>query len=810
VKSNRTRKYAVPAGSIRFGRHPALAVVLAACLACGPSSETRLEEARQLQGRGRFAESLEPLRELLEAHPSDPEANQLYGLALVRTGRSSVAVWPLRQAAEDPERAVEAGYLLAGALAQSLDFEEAIAALDRVLELEPEHVGALSLRATAHLRTHRDEEALLDVERAIQLDPDDAGLLVTRAGVLIQLERLDEAEAALEAAAARLADARDAAPEPRAGLCVAQATFVREREDPERAEELFEACLEEFPATQLVVAQAVEFFDAAGRFERSSEILRRALEEAPEQMAFRIALAARLRALRRAEEAEALLLDATETWPSLSSWTALGDHHVALEDYAAARAAFGQAMALQPNPNPILVFGYADMLIHEGKLAEARGVAETLDRPYSDLLRGRILLVERDARAALEALEAGIALWPQNPTARALAGEAAEHIGDFDRAISEYRDSIRADASYTSAALRLARLHAGEGRYELALSALAHYTLTHHSDSEGFVLAARLAAAAGHRNLANQALAKLGQLPGQLGHAVAERAAFLRTTAGNAAAAQSIESAELDLTDPANAEALRALVETLAAAGEPDAAITRADAALAAHRDEADFQEIHALALRGADRPRGDVRAAYERALELEPDHVRSLMGLARLSAEDGAPETAVALYDRAAAADPEDPVPAWSAIELLADPGTEALEPRLEDLLWRHPRHAQAADRLARLLLARGGEADRALELALRAVRFRGGAAALDTLGWVRMAHGALDEAIRALERSLELRPDAPSTRYRLGRARAAKGDLEGARAAYQQAIEGGAFPEREAALADLARLAPAAGGTQ
>jgi tetratricopeptide (TPR) repeat protein len=715
----------------------------------------------------------------------------------------------LRQAAEDPERAVEAGYLLAGALAQSFDFEEAIAALDRVLEREPEHLGALSLRATAKMRTHRDEEALADVERAMRLDPQDAGLLVTRAGALIQLERLDEAEAALEAAAAKLAEIEDAAPEPRAGLCAAQATFVREREEIERAEELFEGCLQEFPAAQVVVAQAVEFFDSAGSFERSSEILRGALDEAPEQMAFRIGLAARLRALQRAEEAEKLLLDATEKWPSLGTWTALGDHYVALEDYAAARAAFGQAMAVQPNPSPILVFGYADMLIHEGKLAEARGVAETLERPYSDLLRGRIFLVEGDARAALDALEAGIALWPQNPTARALAGEAAEHLGDFDRAISEYRNSIRADPSYTDAGLRLARLHADEGRYEPALSVLGHYTQTHRSDPAGYALGVRLAVASGRRNLANEALAILGRLPGQLGHAVAARAAILRTTAGNAAAAQSIENAELDLTDPANAEALRALVETLAAGSEPDVAIARSDAALAAHRDVADLHEIHALALRGAARPRRDVRAAYERALDLDPDHVRSLMGLAKLSAEDGAPDTAVALYDRAAAADPEDPTAAWSAIELLADQGTEALEPRLEALLWGHPRHAQAANRLARLLLERGNESERALELALRAVRFRGGAAALDTLGWARMERGAFDEAIRALERSLELRPDAPSTRYRLGRARAESGDLEGALTAYREALEGGAFPEREAALAELSRLAPAASGT-
>ena len=51
-------------------------------------------------------------------------------------------------------------------------------------------------------------------------------------------------------------------------------------------------------------------------------------------------------------------------------------------------------------------------------------------------------------------------------------------------------------------------------------------------------------------------------------------------------------------------------------------------------------------------------------------------------------------------------------------------------------------------------------------------------------------------------MRPDSASIRYRLGLALAKAGSEQQARAALEQAIDGTAFPERNAAKAELARL--------
>ena len=63
---------------------------LAFLMACdaGP----RIEDVRALHAEGRFEDSLEPLRTLLESSPDDPEVNLLYGRALNRTTSSPIAV----------------------------------------------------------------------------------------------------------------------------------------------------------------------------------------------------------------------------------------------------------------------------------------------------------------------------------------------------------------------------------------------------------------------------------------------------------------------------------------------------------------------------------------------------------------------------------------------------------------------------------------------------------------------------------------------------------------------------------------------
>jgi tetratricopeptide (TPR) repeat protein len=776
---------------------------LALSLACTGGGERSLAEIRAQHANGRYGESVDQLRGMVEADPENAELNFLLGEALYHTGNLGLAVWPLRRAAESEEFAVRANLLIADLVLQTREVKDAIEPLDRVLETEPDNVDALLMRSWAHLRGQRYEEAFADLERVRAIDPDHIDAIVPRAMAMIGLERFDEVEELLESARKELESAEEAEQATLAsGLCAGAAALDFERGDIENAEIGFNACLEQYPSEPILVDAGVDFFDQLRNPERGTEILLAAFEVEPGR--FRGPLIRRMQQMGEEEEVERLMIEWTEERPSPTSWYALGSYYTEREDYAGALNAFEQALALSPNPSPMLVFALGDTLIQLEEYERAEQVADKLEEGgYGDLLRGRAKLAQGKPEAALEAFDAGIRLWPNNAAARYLAAQAAEGAGDFARAISEYRESIRAEVGRTEAALDLAELHEAMGNYMSAFELIGRYVRAHAADPAGYVTSVRIGQRVGRQDVVAEGLRRLSLMPGHAGAAVALEAELVAGTRGVEIAVDVIRRSELDLTDPANADALAVMVEYLGDLGRADEALQQVDAALEAHPDQARFHVLRAQALSASGASAPALGAAYERALAIDAENAAALAGLGRLREEAGDVAAAVALYDRAAEADRTDPDPAAAAIRaLLAAGKTTEAERRLEEMLRRHPRDARAPVELAGILLQRGSDADRAFELARRGVQFGGAADALEMLGWALLDRGDSDEAINAFNRALELDPSAVGARYRLGLALARTGDPEGAREAFRQVLESGETPETDLARAELARL--------
>lgn len=698
----------------------ALCLGVALALACaGP--EDPLDEIRALQSRGRFAPTVDPLRKLLDEDPSRTEASFLLGVALLNTGNSGLAVWPLRRAAESPEVAVDAGLLLARALLESRSAPDAVKAADAVLALEPDNANALVLRSQARLATGALEEGLADIERVLELDPDNLAVLVPRVTALISLQRIDEAEAALETARERIEIAQQNVPrDMRARLCLARGSFAFEKGEREAGEAQYAECLEQFPGDPLVVSEAVAFYHRLGQRDRATEILRQAFEETGDAF-FRAALARRLGSLGDRDEELRLLRQEAEERPNAASWFAVADTLVRRGRYDEAVEAFEKAVAASRNPSPKLRFAYADTLVQAERYEDARRAVQQITQPeLRALIRGRILLGEGDARGALASFEEGLRLWPNNPAARYLAGQAAERLGDYERAASEYRESLRAGPAQTHAGLLLARLYSARGDHEGALEALRRYIEANPRDPEVILEAIHIAHRGRLHNIAAEGLERLRGLPGQEAVAVAEEAGLVAAGPGPARGVEVIERSGLDLSDPENAPALDRMLALLAAQEEHARGAALADAAVAAHPDAAVFHALRGRARAAAGEPTEAARAAFERALELDPASPVALVGLAELEAAAGSTQAAVALYDRAAAAQPGEAAAGLAAARLLIDAGeTDAARTRLEELLEQHPREAEAALALADLL-ADAGDLERALALAERAAWLR------------------------------------------------------------------------------------------
>jgi tetratricopeptide (TPR) repeat protein len=774
---------------------------------CGGDVDSRMQEVRALQDVGQFTESIDELREILAISPDLPEANYRLGVALVQTGDPSRAIWALKKASEFSEYGVPAGLLLASTHIAINDFEQSIRAADRVLEIDPERLAALQLRAKANLGVHRYEDALTDSERLIELTPDDYQNHVIHATVLFEMGRGEEAEAAHNVVKEMGEASGDPALAPRA--CIAPAMFVKDfYEDMDRAEALYLDCVEKYATDAFLINHVMGFLDGIEKRDRATDLIRTAVEKAPESLSLRSTLANRLRREGDAEGAEAVLVEAAETFGSAAAWNLLAVYYRQTNNSEKALTAVEKVLELTGGGGDELRFTQADVLVDLEQFDRAEEVVKSLDEPiYATLIRGRIQLAKGEPAAALESFDKGIRHWPNNPGARYLAGVAAYELGDWERASSELREAMRSDRKQSQAAHLLARIHYDRGDYQQAVnfSAAAVRRSGENRRPENFVIATRALTQLGEFEKARGSAARLGEIPGQQAASVVELAHVAQVEGGAQSAVDTIAESGLDLSDDANQRVLRVLTENLVALDRGEDAFAEVDAALERNPEAADLHAMRgnvSLQLRRSD----EAATAFETARSLDPENVTALAGLAILAGNAKDFARAVELFDLAAKYDREGtPAYAYSAAQLTLQLGDESgATERLRAIIRKNPGHAGSRNDLAWLLAESGGNLDTALSLAEDARRLDPSPDILDTLGWVLVKRGEGAAAVSILEKAHEKQPDSPSVRYHLGTALAMAGDADRAREMLKSALDAEGFDEADEARRELAKLEP------
>ena len=741
-----------------------LALLVLACGAADP-----LDSIRKQQEAGDFDGSLAPLRELLAQRPKDPEVNYLYGTALLYTSQPSLALFALRQAMDDPDWLVPAGLQLAQAGLASWDFNEVVRATTRILEQHPDEVQALLLRAQARAHWRQDAPlALADADRVLELRPDMVEAYEPKILALIALDRHPEAREALAEAGRRMSGT-EVSKSVLAWHCSTTAIFSAEEGEIDTARRQHDGCLEKYPIDPTVVSNAIEFFDAHKDRERALEVMQAAHAAAPDERSFRVNLANRLRLAGKPGDGEAILLDATRADdPGLASaaWTDVATFRHGLGEHAAAAEAWERAIALvreHGKPEPQLLFQYADALVVSGQLDRALRVADEISVPaQKHLIVARVAQEQGQHAKALAEFDQALEVWPNNAFAHYYAALSAEKLGDFDRALEEYRYAIRTSVGATDARTRAARLLIAEGQPLKAYQLLFLEVGTAPLEPEGELLSMYLMARVANPNQVRTSLLALGRRdPVRYLAALARAADGAAEIAGPAAGVHMLEHAPgVDYTAPVSAGVDRALVRFAHAAKQTDVAERVVAAALKAHPEAAAFQALRGLHLELAKAPPDDVRAAYTKALQLDPQNVDALAGLGRLDLGTD-PARALEYFERAEKADPNEvDRMLWTARALRANARPEEAAQHLDLLLDREPFEADAAAERVSIDLARGTVTPRTLDRALRAVRFGGSVEALERLSDVYTRLGQADEAAKAAERARALRERLASSR--------------------------------------------------
>jgi tetratricopeptide (TPR) repeat protein len=566
-------------------------------------------------------------------------------------------------------------------------------------------------------------DALAELDRALAAAGDEPYLRLERAALLFQLGRLDEA--AEEAAAARVAAPAD----PDVLRLQGRIELARSDERPEAAaiaREALEALHAQRPDDLEALLSLGQLYLAADQPLLAVETLEEAARLRPGHPWIESLRARALAAAGDARSAEKL-----------------------------------QRQALARDANDLSArFELAERMGMEGRHEEAAALLE--EAPERQ--RGRLDLRERLSRQlllagaperALPIAEGVVAARPEFAPARLTLAHVQAALGYFEAAERTLEPlELVADRHEVITDLRVRAL-VGQGRYEAAVAVLEQRR-TAIDASEDQVEAARLALET----------ARIWWRAGEW-RRVAEIALEVAATA-----------VDPDLGDAG----LRLGTHALVRAGEVEAALARLDAAEGG-RPELEALRVDLLLAAGRTEAAAAVAAPL---LESWPDAPLEIGGTYQ---DHGLQQEALPLLERATAAAPQSIEASFrlaSCRERLGELDRAVAEFRA--LVERAPRFSPALNYLGYLWIERGENLDEALRLVRAAVRLEpDNGAYVDSLGWGEYQLGRYPEAVLLLERAARLEPGDATVLEHLGDARAAAGDLPGARDAYRRALDAG-----------------------
>ncbi|MEQ8442492.1 MAG: tetratricopeptide repeat protein [Alphaproteobacteria bacterium] len=382
--------------------------------------DPRLNQAMALHQAGRLMEADGFYRQVLEDHPTHPDALRLRGALALQIGNPGAAVELLSAARKADPNNAEVLSVLALALERGGNIQAAEQAYRRALSMTPKapdiwnNLGAL-LRDAGRLT-----EAAEAFGKAAVLKPDYVEALGNLAVTLFRMEKLDASLAAFQAALD--IDPGDI------DLLLNYGVVLSTAGRAEEAAACFADVAEQAPddpdaLTNLTAAQ-MRLEDLAG----AEETARRALELAPDSAGALANLAMVLSAARHFEEAEGYYQDALRTAPDFADvWSNYGNLLMASDRLDEAEVAYSKARTLSPSD--------ARHSFQLGLLHLNRG---ELDRGWTLYEAGL------DCGERVPIAPPGLKRWDGQPFGGRLLIAPEQGIGDELRALSLLPDVVKA------------------------------------------------------------------------------------------------------------------------------------------------------------------------------------------------------------------------------------------------------------------------------------------------------------------------------------------------------------------------------
>jgi tetratricopeptide (TPR) repeat protein len=781
----------------------AITTLLAACGGAQSRFDSHMKRGDAFYAAGDYTKASLEFRNAMQIQPLNARARLAAGHAAERLGKPREAIGLYQSVLEAAPDNLEARSDVARIMVSAGATEQALKVIEPGLTRHPDDAGLLTLRAAAESRQGKPDVAVADAERALKLAPGNEEAIQVRAGLYKHSGDLAGA-ITLVSEAVRRAPTSTVLREMLADLYATSG-------QPEKAEEQLRALIGLAPQQLPYRYQLAVFYARANRLDDAQRVLEEAVKALPKSDEAKLTFVDFLTSRRSRAQGEEMLRSFIARDPDdYDLRLALGglQQHAGAQQEAAAtyqevirRDGTGvkglvarnrlAAMALQggrydearrltdevlknnPRDNDALTLRAGVALAHNDPGSAIPDLRAVL-RDQPDALRVRRLLAhayEANQQPALaaEELQAAVDLAPEDHGLSVELARVLLQIHKTDQAVERLEAVVRRAPKDPTARTLLAQAYLDKRDFAAARVA-AHDLQTLSPDAAaGYHLAAMAAVGENRLDDAQRDFEHALSLAPQAYDSLAALARLEIARGRTDKALERVKSATQQ-GEP-SAAALNLLGELYLLQKKYDLAIDAFNRATAVTPGWWTPYRNLGLAKVAAGDPTGAM-VAYEAGLKLAPAEPQLASELAVLYETHGRTNDAIALYERLHSKNPQ----------------VEGIANALALLLVTYRSDRASLDQARDLTSAFASSGDGTL---------------LDANGWVHFKRGEYAQALPALQRAVELSPDAKQFRYHLGMTELSLGQTERARGDLEVAVAGDArFVGSDEARTTLATL--------
>ncbi|MEZ4218784.1 MAG: tetratricopeptide repeat protein [Myxococcota bacterium] len=734
----------------------ALCLALAACKSDEQKLAEFLDRGKQALDAEKYDEAVIEYRNVLQLDPNHPEAHYALARSYTALQKLKEAYWELHEAVRLDPSNIDARVSFAQFSLLAKDYEEVLAQADAIVAQEPDRASAYTLRGEALTALERFDEAEQAFAKAIEVaKPEDAP------SHLSNMVQFQSRRGNLEAARTYIDRLVELEPSFRSYSILGR-HLVRTGESA-GAEAAFKKALEVAKQSRSVgYRNLAGFYFNEDRLGDAVATLEKGIEVADDDGKLDlIYLLARFYISQGdTEKADALVEQATEAKADdAQPWLVLSAYRGRQSDFDGALAAVDKALEIDPK-NRAAQLRKAELKVDTGyrnkddaAIAEGRAIVDDVlavepSNPEALFVRAKIEMAELDPKAAAQTLRSALDIRPDWAQGRFVLGSALMLLGDQNGARAELARAVELDPALLEARRALARIHSALGEHEYAIEQGRAYLREKPDDAATRILVAQSLVNLGKRD---EAFAELSKIPeadrdadswyavGRMnmveGKLDAAREALLRADAGR----------------PNHPDILDALHRIDVRTGRLDESLARIRKAVEAEPENPKLAMLEGNAAL-AQRDLAGAEAAYKRAVELDPADSSAFQRLAGFYSMTNRLDESVATLQRSLEKNPNDARLHERLATLLEYQGKvdDAMR-HYEEAIGLDSSLGESKNNLAYLIAEKGGDLDRALDLAQEAkALLPDNPSAADTLGWVLFKRGIPSAAIGYLREAV------------------------------------------------------------